>query len=222
MLALNQNHGSNRAALTPAEHGTANIAFALTQLHALYDATALYPSSVVEEFLRQLFEDLEIWLTCSSEVIQSSTVSGMYASISLAPNLMIPIWSLYHELFSHLEQCKFVYSTLSCTLAENKKCPLVDQQWLLSRVNALQNECTSLVAKVSRAAISVRERLREQAFLTQFETVVLGSSEERETEATIVRDLERLGRQSEIKKMCRDLRDSWTDGLEGIIRTKIT
>ena len=222
VLALAGSNGYNRAAFTLAEHGTANVVFGLAQLYAVHSANPSYPSSAITEFLRQLFENLELWLIKSSAALHYGAMFGKYASMPLAPDLKIPIWSLYHELFSHLEQCKFVSLTLSYTLAENKKRALIDQKWLLGRVNALQTECTSLAAKVSRAAIAVQDRLQGEAFLERFEKVVLDGAENDQNEAMIVRELESLGRSSEMKRVCKELRDSWIDGLEGIVQTKAT
>lgn len=212
--------GANRDAFTAAEHGTANVVMVLLRLHNLY-VLPKYEKVAAAEFISQALESLGIWLTKSNEALSSSLASGKYASISLAPDLQIPIWSLYHELYSHLEQCIFINAVLKYLLTENKKQPIVDHKRLNLDVKALQSECTNLSGNVSRAASAVRDKLRDPTFLQRLTKAALGHSEEGADEDPIAKGLRRMGDQSEMRDICQSLKNSWIDGLEGVIRTKL-
>ena len=219
--AMGDARGWNRAPFTPAEHGTANVVGVLTEVYSLYAHPNQYRQAAAQDFMHQVFANLETWLTSSSEALSSSIESGTYASISLAPDLKAPIWSLYHDLLAHIEQCKFINVTMSYVLTENKKQPCIEHQLLVGKVKALQNECTLLSDNVYRLATSMRDQLRNQLFLQRFDEVVLGNLSEGEDELMIVKELQNLGHQSEMKRVCQDLKNSWVDGLEGILRTKL-
>jgi len=218
--AMDKGNGWDRYTFTPAEHGTANVVTTLLEFYALYARPQQFEKSAAAEFIRQLFANLESWLTQSSEALTASTASGLYASMSLAPDLKIPVWYHYHELFSYLEQCKFILATLEYALNENKKQPCIDHQYLTSATKALKSECTNLSGNVWHSATTLRDKFRDQAFLQKLDEAALGGSEVGEDQAVIAKEIKNLGHQPEIKKVCWDLRDSWIDALEGVSRTK--
>jgi len=203
-------------ALTGQEHAITQIVSALCALHSLYSQGDQYEREAGGVYVQTLFEYIEDWLAKSSERLASSK-----APMILAPDLNVPLWSLFHDLFTHLEMCKFVIPTLEYAVGENKKQSRVGQVWLVDRVETLRKECNKLADSISRLANQMRDKLREQATLQQIEEVVLGGLDETEDQDVVASELRSLGDYSELKRICQSIGDSWIDALEGVIRTKI-
>ncbi len=203
-------------ALTGQEHAIAQIVTALSALHSLYSSKDQYQKEAGGVFIQQLFEYIEDWLTKSSERLASSK-----APMILASDLNVPLWSVFHDLFTHLEMCKFVIPTLEYAVNGNKKQSRVGQIWLVDRAEALRNKCTKLAGTVSRMATKMRDKLREQATLHQIEEVVLGALDETDGRDVVASELRKLGDYKDLQRICQAIGDSWVDGLEGVIRTNI-
>ena len=207
----------DRAAFTPAEHGTSNIVLALIELHALFIDSRQYEKAAATDFVQEVIANLKTWLAESSAALTSSIESGMYASIVLSHDFRIPVWNYYHELFSHLDQCKFIIATLDNILEENKRGLKADHVWLSSKVEALRNDCKELSSNVRRSASALQGRLRGGNFPLH-QNVMQGIAD---SEQGIIEELQKLDRKGEILKVCQDLKDSWVHGLEGIAQVKI-
>ena len=187
----------------------------LSTHHEQYDKVAL------AEFIFEVFVNIRFWLLESSKQLTRSTESGDFASILLAQDLKIPIWSLFHELFAHLEQCKFIIPALDYAINENKKQQYINPEPLTDALKEIKDECTILVNKVRRSATDVQDQLRDRNFLQRFEELVIGDPKEENDGAIIAKELENLGPRSNLKKILQDLKDSWVDALDGVIQIKL-
>lgn len=203
-------------ALTGQEHAIAQIVSALSALHSLYSPKEQDQKEAGGVFIQQLFEYIEDWLTKSSERLASSK-----APMMLTSDLNVPLWSVFHDLFTHLEICKFVIPALQYAVSQNKKQSRVGQVWLVDRAEALRNKCTKLAGTVSRMANKMRDKLQEQATLQKIEEVVLGGLDEREGQDVIASELRKIGDYKDLQRICQAMGDSWVEGLEGVIQTKI-
>lgn len=203
-------------ALTGQEHAIAQIVLALSALHSLYAQRDQYQKEAAGVFIQRLFEYIEDWLAKSSERLASSK-----APMTLTSDLNVPLWSVFHDLFTHLEMCKFVIPTLEYAVSQNKKQSRVGQVWLVDRAEALRNKCTKLAGTVSRMAKKMRDKLQEQATLHQIEEVVLGHLDEAEDQDVVASELRKIGDYKELQRICQAIGDSWVEGLDGVIQTKI-
>lgn len=207
----------DRAAFTSAEHGTSNIVLALIELYALFKDPGHHEKTAVTSFIQEVIANLKTWLVESIAAVATSIESGAWASISISPEFRIPVWSYYHESYSHLDQCKFIIATLDAILEENDRGHYTDHEWFSSKVEALRNHCKELSSNVRRSASALQGRLRGKDFpLHQY--VMQGSGH---SEQGIVKELQKLDRKGEILKVCQDLKDSWAEGLEGISQVNI-
>lgn len=216
LKALKENSKGEPDALTRQEQATAYLVSGLESLYTLYSQKLRYEKEAGNLFIQELFENIEKWLAESCEGLVLVT-----APLALTPDLSVPLWSLFHDLFIHLDLCKFIIPTLEFAVSENKKQARVGHVWLVDRVEALRKECTKLGESVSRAANKLRDKLNDHTTPQQIEEVVLGGLDKTEDQDVIAGELRDLGDYVELRKMCQDIRDSWIDGLEGVIRTKI-
>ena len=213
--------GWNRASFTTAEKATANIAKVITQLYSLYMRPNRSQEKAAQDIVGQSLEGLYAWLVQCSENLTSSTASGEFASILIAPTLTTPLWSLYHELFSYIEQCRFIRAAVEYILAENKKLTYVNQKSLSDQMEALRSACTELENSVRTSASAVQQRLRIPSFVHQLTETVLGNSKEDSDEATVIKAIKNLGNQLEMERTCHDLKDSWVEGLGAVVLAKL-
>ena len=211
---------ANRDSFTTAEHIIANVVSVLISLHNLYSLPRQHEKTAVAHFVNQALEDLGAWLIKCKEIVTWSIDSGICDCLPLAPDLAIPSWNLYHNYYAHLEQCMFIRATLKFVLSENKKEPIIDQQKLAVDVKEVLDRCMNLSSAVSRAALLVLKNIQSEAFLHGLRKAATRSLDDSTDENLVVEELESLSRGPVKEKVMRNLRDSWVEGLEGVLRTK--
>ncbi len=214
--ALKANSDREPDALTSQEHAITHIVIALSALHLIYRSKEPYEKEAGGVFIQNLLEFIEEWIGKSAERLTSCQ-----APLLLTTDLTVPLWSVFHGLFTHLETCKFVLLTLEHAVNENKKQSLVGQVWLVDRAEALRNKCTKLADGVSRLANRMRDRLLEQSTLDQIEEVILRGSDETGGQDVLANELGDIGDYKNLQRICHAIVDSWVDGLDGVIQTKI-
>ena len=217
---MGKGDGWNRDSFTAAENATANIAKVITQLSSLHIHPDRYQKKVAQDVIVQSLEGLHAWLAQCSENLTSSTASGKFPSISITSNLAIPLWSFYHELFSYIEQCKFIGAAVEYVLAENRKVTHIDHQSLSKQAEALRSAYAELESSVWASATAVRQRLRDPSFVQQLTETMIDDTRRDGDEAMIVEAIKNLGNQPEMERVCDDLKDSWVEGLGVVLHAK--
>ena len=161
--------------------------------------------------------NLENWIFKSSENLSSIFESSSNASTALIPGLSIPIWNYFHTLYMHLELCQFVMPAMDYIIRENRKRPLIELQWLDSRTARLREACTRLSVTVRRLATELQDKLHEDTTTDKLMQAVLGSSSD-----VVGQGLGNNIERSDMEQLCKYLQESWIEGLEGVIRTKMS
>lgn len=207
--------------MTTPEHSTVNFVIVLHELWDVYRLEADFGKQDAEKRIRAQFELIGNWIAKSSEELVTQIESGHNASMPLTPDLDVPLWSFFHALFSLLDTCKFVAPTMEYVLTENKKRAYVDPTWLANQIKFVREQCTKLSRNVLHAATDLRDNLREGAALQEINVAVLGQVEDSGNEHEIAKQLRELGDNPALEKTCQEIRDSWIDGLDGVIRTKV-
>lgn len=185
-------------------------------LRSIYSVKDSHEKGAQDVFIQDLLDSIEEWLVKCSKGLASNDVSE-----NLSSGLSTLSWSLFHDLFTHLEMCKFIIPTMEYAVSENKKSSRVGQVWLTDRVEVIRKECFELADAVYQMAKKVQDKILDQATLRELEGVALGGLDKVEDEDAVASELRKLGDYAEMKQTCRNIRDSWIDGLEGVVRTKI-
>ncbi|KAL6716429.1 hypothetical protein ACLMJK_005996 [Lecanora helva] len=212
--------GRSITSLTDSEQRTAELIPTIINLHNYYTSPDLYGNKAMSNFVIEKVDGLHSWVTKAIERLTSMIESGEFGIMSLTPDFGVPLWELYHHLFCIIEQCKFINAISSFVVAENKKKPSVDQKILTRRLKILQGACSELSGKVWSEAIAARAHLQNSSFLGRLTEIALGNSSEDTEKSVVVDALKDLGNQQELEKVCKDLKDSWVDGLNDILQVK--
>lgn len=203
-------------ARTNQEHALSYMVSALSVLRSLWSVKDSHEKEAQDVFIQDLLDSIEEWLIKCSKGLASND-----ASKNPSAGLTTLSWSLFHDLFTHLEMCKFILPAMEYAASENKKSSRVGQVWLTDRVEVIRKECFKLADTVHQVAKGIQHKVLDQATLEEIEAVVLGDLDGVEDGDAVASELRNLGDYVEMKQMCRDIRDSWRNGLEGVIRTTI-
>ena len=217
MYALKKNSESEPHAFTNAEY---TIGAVLTILRELYVVFHEKPPSMeaesVNEWVRDAVDNLERYIPTGSQTLEFNMNAEMNASAQLGESLKIPLWSYFHSMYTYLELCKYLAPLLDYVLTENRKCKHVDAAWLGSKLAILRAEGKKLSANVRLSATDLRDKLRGSAVLQEITQELLRDTYKDETEDLIGTELSRLGNES--IAICKNIQESWIEGLDGIIR----
>ena len=208
---------SDPQAFTDAE---STIGAVLAILHELYAVYYQKPPPIeaepVDALIRNAVENLELYIPAGSQTLESNMKAGMNASARIGESLKIPLWSYFHSMYTYLELCKYLAPLLDYVLAENRKYKHVDASWLESKLAFFREEGKKLSAIVRLSVKDLRDKLQGPAVLQEITREVLKDTNKDEREDVIGTELGLLGNESTV--ICKNIQESWTEALDGIIR----
>lgn len=217
LAAMKQNSGSDPDAFTDAE---STIGVVLTILYELYTVFYRKPTPIerepVKELIHNAVENLEMYIPTGSQTLESNMQAGMNASARLGESLKIPLWSYFHSMYTYLELCRYLAPLLDYVLAENRKCKYVDASWLASKLVIFREETQKLSTNVRLSVKDLRDKLQGPTVLREITQEVLRHTKKDEREDVIGTELGLLGDESTV--ICKNIRESWIEALDGVIR----
>lgn len=201
---------------TSEETEALNLIFVIDQIFMIYyEDPKKFEPHLVSDFIRNFIECLEKWIRKSIEILTSITKIGMNAGTELHPGFAIPLWSVFHGLFLHLEICQFLVKAMPQIIELNKTKEKVSNDWLSDNFATIREHCNQLAQRVYESATDLRSRVRESAFPSMLiEEILHNDSIGKELDALDVS----LGT---VDKICKTWQDSWIDALDGVLRTKV-
>ena len=218
---MKEHSASDPYPFTDAEY---TIGVVLTLFHELYSVFYQKPSPTevdnVNVWLRNVLENLEIYIVTGSRTLESNMEAGMNASARLGERLTIPLWSYFHSMYTYLELCKYLNPLLDYMLAESRKYKYIDAIWLGSRLATIREEGKRLAANVRLCAKNLQDKLQGPAVLQEITREILRDRSKTTSEDVIGTELQSLGDESNL--ICQDIQESWIEALDGLIGTKIT
>ena len=218
---MKEHTGSDPHAFTDAEY---TIGVVLTLFHELYSVFYQKPSPTEAEhvnvWLRNVLENIEIYIVTGSRTLESNMEAGMNASARLGERLTIPLWSYFHSMYTYLELCKFLNPLLDYMLAESRKYKYIDAIWLRSKLATIRDEGKKLAVNVRLSATDLQDKLRGPPVLQEITREILRDRSKITSEDVIGTELGSLGNESAL--ICQDIQESWIEALDALIRTKIT
>ena len=218
---MKEHSASDPHAFTDAEY---TIGVVLTLFHELYSVFYQKPSPTEAEhvniWLRNVLENLEIYIVTGSRTLESNMEAGMNASARLGERLTIPLWSYFHSMYTYLELCKYLNPLLDYMLAESRKNKYIDAIWLGSKLATIRDEGKRLAANVRFCATDLQDKLQGPAVLQEITREILRDRSKSTSEDVIGTELQSLGNESNL--ICQDIQESWIEALNGLIGTKIT
>ena len=217
ILSMKEASGSEHNPSTSDELGVGNIIHVLEELFTVFFVKPQdYKIESVGNFVTGMIQTLEDWMTASAKNLTSNLESGLNVSARLKLGMAIPLWSYYHTLYLHLELCLFMIPTLDYVLCENRKMAYVDIGLLETTIGRLKEAYTKLYKDVRRFTNDMRDSLRGESISDQLLEEILGPSTD-----VASKSLQDLMPRAEVKAICVNLQQSWIEGLDGVMRTKV-
>lgn len=185
------------------------------------------PPNATGDYVKEMLETLEKWLGQVTELLETTVKSGHNASAALTSNLEIPHWQYYHARFTYLELCKMVTATLKYALAENRNQaekqkrgskPFAPPHLMEMMVPRILSQCRDLTTLIHRSAGELRLRLQGPATLQEIHRAVVGQADD--LEDLIGREFHMFDSNEILTRICKDIQESWIEGLKGILDTK--
>ena len=217
--AMSDHDLGSKGSFTAAESTTASLVKHLCLVYNLFIDQELY-DQVTSEDVQTFAIIFNGWADSTSQKLDYSVKSGNYASLQVAPDVKLPIWSLLHELYSHLDQCAFVLLTMEFALSQNKRQPFNERQQIIPDAKILRDKCMAIASQVWQLATDIQRKLRDRSLVQRIDQFVSGHSSDT-TRDPVAEELRSLEDAPRVQQIIRDLRDSWIDGLDGVIQTKI-
>ena len=219
--ALIENSEEDVQTLTEAEDITFNLTTILAKLHTVFTLKDKYDQEPFKKEALPLFIELENSLAEINEILESNVKTGKYASMPLKPEFHVPLWKTFHNLYSYLDSCKLVDTAMGFVIAENKKKGMTDHPWLLGTSEALQRKSMGLVELCARFASDLQGNLRQQKFARQIHDAIFPDADHMDDEDDLAKELQRLKLESNTEWKCEEIRDSWIEGLNGVLGTSV-
>ena len=191
--------------------------YALERLYQCYHDTT---TRNITEYMERLLNCVERFL----RVVQARDISHMrgrsVAPFALDPDLSLPTWNTFHAQYTVLEICQITVLSVNHMLAENKKKSLLDQAWLRTKAQGLLDLCKAFSDEVKNAARDLQESIQGSTATQEISKRVLAGSVNEESRDAVGEQLWALGIEANVKLVCKTLQESWSEGLDGVLKTR--
>ena len=192
-------------------------AYALERLYRCYHGTT---RGNIMEYMERLLNCIESFL----RVVLARDISQMrgrsMASFPLSPDLSLPTWKTFHAQYTVLEMCQITVLSVNHMLAENKKKSLLDQAWLRTKAQGLLDLCKAISDEVNNAARDLQESIQRSTAAQEISQRVLAGPGNDESWDALGEQLRALGIEANVKIVCKTLQGSWSEGLDGVVKTR--
>ena len=195
------------------------VVYALERLYRCYHGTATKQFIEYMERLLNCVENfLNVVLTRDISYIRSKSVT----SLALSPGLFLPTWNTFHDQYTLLEICQIVVVSMNNMLAENRKRPLFNQSWLRIKAQGLLDSCKMISDKVNNEARDLQESIQRATVTQEISERMLAGAGNEESRDVVGKELWALGIGADVKIVCKSLQESWSEGLDGVVKTRFT
>lgn len=190
---------------------------ALERLYRCYHGTTTKNTT---EYMERLLNWVENFL----RVVLARDISHMrgrsVASFLLSPDLSLPTWNTFHAQYTVLEICQITVLSMNHMLAENRKKSLLDQAWLRTKVQGLLDLCKTISGEVNNAARDLQESIQGSTATQEISQRVLAGTGNKESRDAVGKQLWALGMEANVESVCKTLQESWSEGLDGVVKTQ--
>ena len=191
--------------------------YALERLYRCYHGTT---TKNITEYMGRLLNCVENFL----RVVLARDISRMrgrsVASFALSPDLSLPTWNTFHAQYTVLEICQITVLSVNHMLAENRKKSLLDQAWLRNKAQGLLDLCKNISDEVNNAARDLQESIQHSTATQEISQRVLAGTGNEESRDVVGKQLWALGIEANVKIVCKTLQESWSEGLDGVVKTR--
>ena len=142
------------------------------------------------------------------------------ASFALSPGLDLPTWDTFHDQYTVLEICQIIVLSVNHMLAENRKNSILDQAWLRDKAQDLLDMCKVISDEVNNAARGLQKGIQHSTTAQEISQRVLGGTGNEEYRDIVGEELCALGIEANVKVVCKSLQESWSEGLDGVYKTR--
>ena len=191
--------------------------YALERLYRCYHGTTTKNPT---EYMKRLLNCVETFLkvVLAGEIFHVRGKS--IASFALSPGLNLPTWDTFHDQYTALEICQIIVLSVNHMLAENRRNSIVDQAWLGVKVQGLLDLCKMISDEVNNAARDLQKSLQRSTTTQEVSQRVLAGTGNEDSRDIVGEELWALGIEANVKLVCKTLQESWSEGLNGVIKTR--
>ena len=190
---------------------------ALERLYQCYHGTT---SKNLTDYVKRLVNCVENFL----KVVLAGDIFHVrgksIASFALSPGLDLPTWDTFHDQYTVLEICQIIVLSVNHMLAENRKNLILDQAWLRTKAQDLLDMCKVISDEVKNAARGLQKGIQHSTTAQEISQRVLGGTGNEEYRDIVGEELCALGIEANVKVVCKSLQESWSEGLDGVCKTR--
>ena len=191
--------------------------YALERLYRCYHGTT---RGNIMEYMERLLNCIESFLRVALARDISHMQGRSAASFALSPDLSLPTWKTFHAQYTVLETCQITVLSVKHTLAENRKKSLLDQAWLGTKAQGLLDLCKAIFDEVNNAARDLQKSVQRSTATQEISQQVLAGLGNEDSRDALGEQLRALGIEANVKIVCKALQESWSEGLDGVIKTR--
>ena len=191
--------------------------YALERLYRCYHGTT---TKNFTEYMERLLNWVEIFLRGVPGKYISHMQGRSAASFALSPGLSLPTWNTFHDQYTVLEICQITVLSVNHMLVENKKNSLLDQAWLRTKAQGLLDLCKMISDEINNAARDLQENIQRSTATQEISQRVLAGTGNEESRDVVGKELWALGIEANVKIVCKTLQESWSEGLDGVVKTR--
>lgn len=193
--------------------------YALERLYRCYHGTT---TKNLTEYMKRLLSCVENFL----KVVLAGDIFHIrgksIASFALGPGLNLPTWDTFHVQYTVLEICQLIVLSVNYMLAENRKNSILDQAWLRTKAQGLLDVCKMISDDVNKAARDLQKSIQRSTTTQEISQRVLAGTGNGESRDIVGEGLWALGIEADVQLVCKTLQESWSEGLDGVIKTRFT
>lgn len=165
-----------------------------------------------------LFDPLEAALADLRRALEGNSSASEDTTADLGVGFTFPTWKYYHWHLTILDACQFYRATMMHLTFKNRDSNFVDSNFLANRIDRLQaliREIQSLTeSNVSCQQASIRSETAKHKLV---HAIRWGQHEEQDA---VGKALESLIDQATMEMTVKDVCDSWTEAMDGILKAK--
>ena len=193
------------------------VVYALERLYRCYHSTTTKnPTEYMKRLLSCVEDFLKVVLAGDIFHVRGKSV----ASFALSPGLHLPTWDTFHDQYTVLEICQIIVLFVNHMLAENRKNSMLDQAWLKTKVQGLLDLCKLISDEINNAVRDLQKSIQHSTTTQEICQRVLAGTGNEESRDIVGEGLWALGIEANVKLVCKTLQESWSEGLNGVIKTR--
>ena len=209
---------TEKTELTFAESQAEDLAYAIALAFLRNTSLTSNEDKKAQGELDDAITAMEGWHLVASQSFASENDSPIQNAMALTGTLTIPDWLFFHDCYIALEMCDLTLAACGCMKRCNRVTKFLDIGSRHLQLDNIADLARGTMEKLQKAALEQRNRLQAKGTVEELVEVVFKQSEENEDD--IGRELKGIVGEKWMKTIAEDLRESWIDNLEGVLRTR--